>query len=115
MPSGEGVRLVCLVVIGRPPGLPSGEGVRLVCLVVIGRPPGLPSGEGVRLVCLVVRASAWRAAYSVWNPGVSGSSHASDFKTDIPVATLPGAWRCSVSTGQVGPVSVYCDRVRKQV
>ena len=33
----------------------------------------------------------------------SGSSHTSDFKIGIPVATLPGAWRFWVSTGTGRP------------
>ena len=38
-----------------------------------------------------------------------GSSHTSDFKIDIPVATLPGAWRYRVSavTGRPG-VGILC-------
>ena len=42
----------------------------------------------------------------------SGSSHTSDFKRDMSMATLPGAWRYSVSAGTGRPVSVYCDWVR---
>ena len=57
-----------------------------------------------RLVGLVVKASASRAE----DPGLDsrscrgdifGSSHTSDFKIGTPVATLPGAWNCRVSTG----------------
>ena len=33
----------------------------------------------------------------------SGSSHTSDFKIGIPVATLPGAWRYRVSAGTGWP------------
>ena len=33
----------------------------------------------------------------------SGSSHTSDFKIDIPVATLPGAWHYRVSAGTGRP------------
>ena len=69
-----------------------------------------------RLVGLVVKASASRAE----DPGFEsrlrrdffGSSHTSDFKIGTLVAALPGAWRDRVSTGLVGPVSVYCDWVR---
>ena len=54
-----------------------------------------------RLVGLVVKASASRAA----DPGFdfrlrrdfSGLSLTSDLKIDTPVATLPGAWRYSIS------------------
>ena len=74
---------------------------------------GLYPGPGARasamdhLVGLVVKASASRAE----DPGfkshlrrdVSGSSHTSDFKTGTPVATLPGVWRCRVSTGTGRP------------
>ena len=35
--------------------------------------------------------------------GFSGSSHTSNFKIGTPVATLPGAWRYSVSTGTGQP------------
>ena len=60
-----------------------------------------------RLVGLVVKASASRAE----DPGFesrlqrdfSGSSHTSDLKIGIPVATLPGAWRYSVSAGTGRP------------
>ena len=60
-----------------------------------------------RLVGLVVKASASRAE----DPGFesrfhrifSGSSHTSDLKIGIPVATLPGAWRYRVSTGTGRP------------
>ena len=33
----------------------------------------------------------------------SGSSHTNDFKIGTPVATLPGAWRYTVSAGTGGP------------
>ena len=33
----------------------------------------------------------------------SGSSHTSDLNTDIPVATLPGAWRYWISAGTGWP------------
>ena len=64
----------------------------------------------------MVKASALR----VEDPGLefhllrdfSGSSHTGDLKIDIPVATLPGAWRYRVMLGLVDPVSVYCDWVR---
>ena len=60
-----------------------------------------------RLVGLVVKASASRAE----DPGFesrlrrdfSGSSHTSDSKIGTPVATLPGVWRCRVSTGTGRP------------
>ena len=59
------------------------------------------------LVGLVVKASASKAK----DPGFesrlrrdfSGSSHTSDLKIGIPVATLPGAWRYRVSTGTGQP------------
>ena len=45
--------------------------------------------------------------------GFSGSSHTSGLKFGTPVATLPGAWRCSVSAGTGRPgTGVYCDWVR---
>ena len=60
-----------------------------------------------RLVGLVVKASASR----VEDPGFeypcagnfSGSSHTSDLKIGIPVATLPGAWRSRVNSGTSWP------------
>ena len=60
-----------------------------------------------RLVGLVVKASASGAG----NPGFesrlrrdfSGSSHTSDLKIGIPVATLPGAWCYRVSAGTGWP------------
>ena len=56
-----------------------------------------------RLVGLVVKVSASRAE----DPGFesrlrrdfSGSSHTSNSIIVIPVATLPGAWRYSISVG----------------
>ena len=66
--------------------------------------PLMPAG----LLCrsphwLVVKVSALRAAdlgfdSRLWHGDFSGSSHASDFKIGTPVATLPCAWRYSVST-----------------
>ena len=44
---------------------------------------------------------------------LSGSSHTSDLKIGTPVATLPGV--IGSVLGLVGPVSVYCDRVRWKV
>ena len=38
-----------------------------------------------------------------WEKIFSGSSHTSDFKIGIPVATLPGAWRYRVSAGTGRP------------
>ena len=60
-----------------------------------------------RLVGLVVKASASRAD----DPGFESrlrrdffvSCHTSDLKIGTPVATLPGAWRCRVSTGTGRP------------
>ena len=60
-----------------------------------------------RLVGLVVKACPSRAE----DPGFesrlrrdfSGSSHTSDLKMGTPVATLPGAWRYSVSAGTGRP------------
>ena len=60
-----------------------------------------------RLVGLVVRRPPreWKIPGS--NPACagifSGSSHTSDLKSGTPVATLPGAWRCRVSTGTGQP------------
>ena len=75
----------------------------------------------------MVKASASRAE----DPGFesrcrrdfSGSNHTSDLNIGTQVATQPGACRSRVSAGAgrptdlcislwVGPVSVYCDRVR---
>ena len=60
-----------------------------------------------RLDGLVVKASASRAE----DPGFdsrlrrdfSGSCHTSDLKIGTPVATLPDAWHCRVSTGTGRP------------
>ena len=69
-----------------------------------------------RLVGLVVRRPPRERKIPGSNPACDGifswSSHTSDSKIGTPVATLPGAWRYRVSTGLVGPVSVYCDWVR---
>ena len=56
------------------------------------------------LVGLVVKASAWKAAGSVFSScfchgDFSGSSHTSDLKFGTPVAALPDAWRNMVSAG----------------
>ena len=57
-----------------------------------------------RLVGLVVKASASRAGSNPASAGIfSGSSHTSDLKIGTPVATLPGAWRYTVSTGTGRP------------
>ena len=62
---------------------------------------------------LTVKASASRAEDPGFESRLRGdfsrSSHTSDLKIGIPVATLPGAWRYRVSARLVGPVSVYCD------
>ena len=63
-----------------------------------------------RVVGLVVKASALRvedhgfesSLRQDFNPG---SSHTSDLKIGVPVATLPGVWRCRVS-GETGQPSV---------
>ena len=61
-----------------------------------------------RLVGLVVKATASGAEDSGFESRLrrdfSGSSHASDLKIGIPVATLPGAWhyRASAGTGRPG-------------
>ena len=53
------------------------------------------------------KASASRAEGPVFESrlrrDLSGSSHTSDSKIGIPVATLPGAWRYRVSTGTGRP------------
>ena len=65
----------------------------------------IPSTD--RLVGLMVRRPPreWKIPGS--NPACvgifSGSSHTSDFKIGIPVATLPGAWRYRVSAGTGRP------------
>ena len=60
-----------------------------------------------RLVGLVVKASASRAEVpgfeSCLRRDFSGSSHTSDLNIGTPVATLPGAWRYSVSAGTGRP------------
>ena len=52
---------------------------------------------------LGVKASALRAEDSGFESRLrrdfSRSSHTSDLKIGTPVTTLPGAWRCTVSTG----------------
>ena len=69
-----------------------------------------------RLFGLVVRRPPRERKIPGSNPAFagifSGLSHTSDSKIGIPVATLPGAWRCRVSAGTGRPVSVYCDLVR---
>ena len=56
-----------------------------------------------RLVGLVVRRPPRERKIPGSNPACagifSGSSHTSDLKIGIPVATLPGAWRYKVSAG----------------
>ena len=56
-----------------------------------------------RLIAQVVKASARKAEgpefESCLRWDFSGLSHTSDVKIGTPVATLPGAWRCRVSTG----------------
>ena len=61
-----------------------------------------------RLVGLVVRCPPRERKVPGSNPACariffSGSSHTSDLKIGIPVATLPGAWRYRVSTGTGRP------------
>ena len=60
-----------------------------------------------RLVGLVVKASASGVEdpgfESRLRRGCSGSRHTSDFKIGSPVATLPGAWRHTVSAGTGWP------------
>ena len=56
------------------------------------------------LVGPVDKVSASRAAdpgfdFRLRSRDFSGSSHTSDLKTGTPVASLPGAWYCRVSTG----------------
>ena len=58
---------------------------------------------GDRLVHLVVRRPPRGRKIPGSNPACAGiylgSSHTSDLKTGILVATLPGAWRCMASAG----------------
>ena len=60
-----------------------------------------------RLVGLVVRRPPRERKIPGSNPACagifSGSSHTSDLKIGTPVATLPGAWRCRISTGTGRP------------
>ena len=60
-----------------------------------------------RLVGLVVRRPPQERKIPGSNPvcagSFSGSSHTSDLKIGIPMATLPGAWRYRVSTGTGRP------------
>ena len=60
-----------------------------------------------RLVGLVVKASASRAEDPGSNPACAGifpgSNHTSDLQIGTPVATLPGAWRYTVSAGTGRP------------
>ena len=60
-----------------------------------------------RLVGLVVRRPPRERKVLGLNPACagifSGSSHTSDLKIGIPVATLPGAWRYRVSAGTGWP------------
>ena len=61
-----------------------------------------------RLVGLVVKASTSRAEDPGFDSRVlrgdfSGSSHTSDLKICIPMATLPGAWRYRISAGTGRP------------
>ena len=60
-----------------------------------------------RLVGLVVRRPPRERKIQGSNPACagifSGSSHTSELKMGTPVATLPGAWRCRVSTGTDRP------------
>ena len=76
-------------------------------------PPPLPSSYIISLVipsipwtlCLFILFMALSTSSSVNSSisFVSGSSHASDLKIGTPVATLPGAWRYSVSAGTGRP------------
>ena len=70
-------------------------------------PPPPPFVSSRRLVGLVVRRLPRERKVPSSNPAragiFSGSSHTSDFKIGTPVATLPGAWRCRVSTGTGRP------------
>ena len=69
--------------------------------------PLLTQWPSNRLVGLVVRPPPRERKIPGSNPACggifSGSSHTSDFKIDTPVATLPGAWRYSVSAGTGRP------------
>ena len=60
-----------------------------------------------RIVGLVVRRPPRERKIPGSNPACagtfSGSSHTSDLKFGTPVATKPGAWRCSVSAGTGRP------------
>ena len=65
------------------------------------------SSANDRLFGLVVKVSLSRAVdagfKSCLRRDYSGSSHTSDLKVGTPVATLPGAWRYSVSAGTGWP------------
>ena len=67
----------------------------------------LASPPSDRLVGLVVRRPPRERKIPGSNPACagifSGSSHTSDLKIGIPVATLPGAWRYRVSPGTGRP------------
>ena len=68
------------------------------------RPGCSPGLHCDRLVDLVVRRPPRERKIPGWNPACagiffSGLSHTSDLKIGIPVATLPGAWRCRANAG----------------
>ena len=69
-----------------------------------------------RLVGLVVRRPPPDRKIPGSNPACagifSGSSHTSDLKIGIPVATCKAPGVIGSALGLVGPVSVYCDWVR---
>ena len=80
-------------------------GFSMVCMVLQTVPNRF--AEADRLDGPVVRRSPPERKIPGSNPACagnfSGSSHTSDFKIGTPVATLPGAWRCRVSTGTGRP------------
>ena len=79
---------------------------RFLCLPLRLPPCFAPFSD--RLVGLVVRRPPRERKIPGSNPACdgifSGSSHTSDFKIGIPVASLPGAWlyRVSAGTGRPG-------------
>ena len=76
-------------------------------------PPPPPPPPSHRPVGLVVKASSLRVSDLGSIPPFNGDlfpgRHTTDLKLHTSLATLPGY---RVSAGLVGPVSVYCDRVK---
>ena len=73
----------------------------------VGSVLGLAGHSINHLVGLVVKASALRAEDPVFKSHLlqdfCKSSYTNDLKIGTPVATLPGAWRYRVSTGNGQP------------